>query len=186
VNPSENKRILQQHYHRQHNNPAAWALSAWDLEAASDVLFEKYQNNNTEDGPPLDLDHERLHIPATMLFGFAVENLLKGVLIKQHGDFAKARKAINDVEKGAWNHNLLVLAEATNYPLKEEQRRWLRTLSASIKWAGRYPTSLYVEDYTIEKQVNSGDNLTPSPIDSAGIKTLKPLVQWSRRHISNR
>jgi hypothetical protein len=149
MSPLENKQFFTKLFEPNKNKPSTWGFTAWDLRAASEVLFETYRHNRDEDGAPLNPEHERLEMPATMLFGFAVEDLTKGVLIKKHGDFDTAKREVNSLKSRAWSHDLQTLAIATGFQLSQDQKQWLETLTQAIKWAGRYPTSLRSDEYTL-------------------------------------
>src|SRR5262245_54497228 len=100
-------------FQRNQNRPQEWGFMAWNLRAGADVLFEAYRNAwDPETREPLNPEHERLYTPATMLYGWAMENLIKGFLIKKHGGFELARAA----NPTAWQkHHISKLAEATGY-----------------------------------------------------------------------
>ncbi len=178
MKPEENRRFYEKIYNRLKDSPTAFAFTSLDLRTASEVLFEKYRNNRFPDGEPIDCDCERLEIPATMLFGYSMENLIKGFLVKMHGGFENAKKNVNAARPNAWNHDLAALGEATGFSLSADQKLWLETLTAVITWAGRYPTPKNVEKFTLEKQFNAGSYVTPITLDSEAIKLLTPFVQW--------
>jgi hypothetical protein len=68
-----------------------------------------------------------------MLYGWAMENMIKGCLIKRHGGFAPALAGCKSDWKG---HRLLDLALATGIPLNPEQKLLLGGLQAFVIWAG--------------------------------------------------
>jgi hypothetical protein len=114
-----------------------------------------------------------------MLYGYALENSIKGVLIKRHGVFEQAKQ--NHTK--AWNHKILALAEATNLPLTTDQKLLLKTLEAFVIWAGKYPVSLKPEEFTIEKQFQSGDYLTPNEFHRSHLALLEPFYRQLQHEI---
>ena len=173
--PERNKKLFDRVFERTKDDPEDWGSMAWTLMTASDVLLEAF--GQTWDGPtgePVHPENERLDHPASMLYGCAMENMIKGYLVRKYGGFEKAR----DKYRPAWDrHQISRLAEATGLPLTTEQKLILGSLEAFIVWAGRYPISMKPETYTIEKQFRSGDHMTPNTIGCDSIAILKPFYK---------
>jgi hypothetical protein len=149
-------------------------MTAWNLRTAADVLFQAWEESWEPSGEPIHPENEHLDSPATMLYGSAMENAIKGYLIKKHGGFEQARAAIQI----AWDrHQISRLAVATGLPLTPEQRLLLHSLEAFIVWAGRYPISMKRHQFTIPKQFQSGDHMTPIQIRRDGIEILQPFFK---------
>ena len=169
-----NKRILDGVFERTKNDPEDWGSTAWTLRTAAVVLLEAYGETWDPDGEPVHPENEHLDSPASMLYGCAMENMIKGFLIKKHGGFEQARNAT----RVAWDrHQISQLAGATGLPLTPEQTLLLGSLEAFIVWAGRYPISMTRERYTIPKQYQSGDHITPNHIRSDRIAILEPFYK---------
>ena len=169
----EKKRLCAGEFTRNQNDPEEWGATAWNLRTAANVLFEAY--GETWEGPggePIHPENEHLDSPATMLYGWAMENMIKGYLVKKHSGFEQARAA----KQSEWNgHKLSGLALATGLSLTPEQQLLLRNLEAFIVWAGRYPIPMKWEHYTIPKQYMSGDHIRPTEIGCDGIAILEPF-----------
>jgi hypothetical protein len=169
------KKLLEQVFDRAKDEPEDWGAMAWTLRTAADVLFDAYaQTWGDPDDAPEKPENERLNGPASMLYGCAMENMIKGYLIKKHGGFESARK----VYQVAWDrHQLLRLAQATGLPLTPDQQLLLRSLEYFVVWAGRYPISMKRDHYTIPKQYKSGDNMTPTQLNGDAIRILEPFYK---------
>ena len=121
---------------------SSWASSALNLWRAADILFSAYQASTAEDGEPINCEDTELNIPATLLYAYAIENALKGTLIK------KLKLTPGDCQKMAeWHrHDLVGLfgkakIQKLDAEQKKEYRRLLAILTAQIQWAGKYPST---------------------------------------------
>jgi hypothetical protein len=174
LDAKEKKRTLDGLFQRKQNDPKKWFMTAWNLRTAADVLFQACEETREPGGEPIHPENEHLDSPATMLYGCAMENIIKGYLIKKHGGFEPARA----VYKKAWGkHQISVLAVATGLPLTPEQRLLLCSLEAFIVWAGRYPISMNRDQFTIPRQLQAGDHITPIQIRHNGIELLQPFFK---------
>ncbi|MFI5281755.1 MAG: hypothetical protein ACHQ0J_01330 [Candidatus Dormibacterales bacterium] len=77
--------------------------------------------------------------PSVMLSGFALENLLKGILVAR--DPSRVRSAPKML---SWrqNHDLVLLSAEASVQLTSTQIRVMRRLTDYTTWAGRYPTAM--------------------------------------------
>jgi len=114
-------------------------LNLW---RAADILFSAYQASTAEDGEPINYEDTELNIPATLLYAYAIENALKGTLIK------KLKLSPKDCKEfpGWHKHDLVVLfnkakIQKLDDEQKKEYRRLLAILTAQIQWAGKYPST---------------------------------------------
>src|SRR5258706_16474775 len=62
--------------------PLAWARTAENLRRAAAILFSVYNSSRAENGEPLNEEDIAMDAPATLLFGYALENAIKGYLVK--------------------------------------------------------------------------------------------------------
>lgn len=122
-------------YESTHSDPRTWQSQAATLRHAARHLISIHlrAHNSELDGMPMDramplLIDQELHRPALMLAAFAIEVLLKAVVIKKGS-------AVNFE-----NHDLIGLSEVAGLEavLNKEV---LRKLMAFALWKGRYPTS---------------------------------------------
>jgi hypothetical protein len=175
IDAEHTKKLLERVFDRAKDSPEDWGTMAWTLRTAAEVLLEAHAETwGDPDDAPEKPENERLNGPASMMFGAAMENMIKGYLIKKHSGFEAARK-VNQI---AWDrHQLLRLAEATELRLTPDQILLLRSLEYFVVWAGRYPISMKRDHYTIPKQFMSGDNMTPTEINGDRIKILLPFYK---------
>lgn len=150
----------------------AWITSAENLHHAAELLFQRHAAASGDDGEPVVPEDMPLDNPATLLFGYAMENALKGFLImKLNLDPVSAPKI-----PGWKHHHLDRLFQKTEIAENSEQLRLLKILSAHIVWAGKYPASFEFEGshgFTLPKQ----SGLYPMPFDRTMRETLKPLFE---------
>jgi hypothetical protein len=168
----EMETYFEEQFERRKNNPEAWGETADTLWAAANVLLRAQEENRNLGGGCPEPEYEHLDSPATLLYGFALENLIKGYLIKKHNSFDNALKAAQGIWKG---HNVSVLAAKTGIPLTETQQIQLKSIDAFIIWAGRYPIPLVPDKFTVKKQLHTANNWTPTEISWSGIELLKPF-----------
>jgi len=121
------------------NTPGIWALNARRLKRGGDLIFDAYEIDLQAMGKgasPLELNNLEVAGTATMLFGFAIENLLKAIII------AKEPRTINEGNLRDWpsnGHKLILLAEKADIPLNEQQKDMVHRLEVFVEWTGRYP-----------------------------------------------
>lgn len=153
----QTKKMLENNCGCDQDKADAWGRFADGLRTAAEVLWTTRSQARDHSGEPVEPQNEQLDTPATMLYGFALENLIKGYLIKKHGGFSKARSS----HGVAWSrHRIHDLATATGFSLDDNQRLLLKSLEAFIRWAGRYPVPLKREEFTLPKQYRCGCNIT--------------------------
>ena len=123
----------EQHLHLA-ENPIAWVLQADALIAAFETLAHADERAlDSGDEPP------RLSSVAYMLAGFAIEVLLKGLLVQKTRPLnANGRFVLH-------SHHLVELAKEANISLIESEPRLLEKLEEFLTWAGRYPVPLTSE-----------------------------------------
>jgi hypothetical protein len=166
---------------------SSWATSALNLWRAADILYSAYQASTAEDGEPINCEDTELNIPATLLYAYAIENAVKGTLIK------KRNLSPGDCKKfpGWHQHDLVVLFnEAKIQTLDDEQkkeyRRLLVILTAQIQWAGKYPSTfelangnkgfLLAEQWEYESVKTT--NMPPSKVNILMREKLEKLFRY--------
>jgi hypothetical protein len=85
---------------------------------------------------------QRSSVPAfQLLAAFALENALKGTLVRQL--LARGETPIFDgggrSSAKVWGHELRQLAESVGLTLSRSERFFLESLERSVEWSGRYP-----------------------------------------------
>jgi hypothetical protein len=119
--------------------PSIWVLTARRLKRSADIIFDQCENDlrAMESGiSPLELHNLELAGCATMLYGLALENLLKAIVIQVQPT------AIVDHKLRKWpsgGHDLLLLRKEARLGVNDSEKDLLTRLAAFVKWAGRYP-----------------------------------------------
>src|ERR1700733_6916156 len=107
-----------------------WAAIRADLER---IQSEESRQINLEDYPNMDLGGV-----FWLNGGFALENLLKGIIIQD--DPSKVISGI--ISKQLKSHNLHKLAELASVDINPIEGYFLFVGTECITWAGRYPSSI--------------------------------------------
>lgn len=156
------------------NDPTAWINVARNLVVSAAILVSTYtaalriilrnvraggseidSPRTSEEEVTIRIGHQT-HSVALMLFGFAVECLLKSVYLMRGGLLYRDGKYTNP-KKLARSHNLVELSEALKCSdlFSEEQLDLLDLLSARNEM-GRYPTHSRFEHYGIQPPAEDG------------------------------
>jgi hypothetical protein len=142
------------------DSPKSWLHTAWTLKrAAEEIDTFNLPGRGFSNGTPKGRDTELLLLTNVyrFLMGQSFENLLKGIIIT-HGTPAGSKGKINKLFK---SHDINVLLKKLDYTkcsLTKEEEEILKEQQQFVKWAGRYPISTKVEDYTIAHGYSSKKN----------------------------
>jgi hypothetical protein len=125
------------------DNPRSWRLAGVAMQSAAELLWGRI------DAAFRGSTGEQIQVianwggPALLLSGYAVENLLKGLRVKQISDSggtplvsSKAPAVVR-----VWGHNLPELAKSVGLHLGPHDAELVNTLWRNILWAGKYPTA---------------------------------------------
>ncbi len=123
------KSVWDDQYRSLAEQPIAWTLMADSLSRVFELLAA--QTGRDEEATPRTEPNLR-HV-TLMIGGFAIENLLKGLLVSANGPWDQEGRFRLDT------HNLMQLAQDTNLGLTDDERLVLERLEVFVKWAGRYP-----------------------------------------------
>lgn len=167
-----------------------WAESAVNLRRAADILFAAHAASRAEDGEPVSIEDMEMDRPATLLYGYSMENAIKSVLIKEKGLTREECK-----EDKSWkSHDLVELAGRIE-TLKISKKRLLATLTAFINWAGKYPVAFKLEGKTgfilaeqyAHNEIDICEDMPPIVFDSSSRriagKLLDKLIERGRLKI---
>ena len=148
--------------------PSLWIWYARTMKEAADVLFSRSGANNSGRNVK-GSKYSDLVIPATLLYGYAMENVIKALVIKR-----KPKKGPDYIDykghRGWSGHNLVCLLKSVGFELDGDEKCFLDTLSAYIIWAGKYPAPFKEEHLLIpdghpdRNSCAAGDTL-PEPVD---------------------
>jgi hypothetical protein len=123
------------------DEPGFWILSARRLKRSGDLIFQAYSNDleaMVNGATPTELENLELAGVASMLFGLAIENLLKAIIISNDKSDQPPDR-VRDWDRDG--HELVSLAEKADINLNEKQRDLLVRLTSSVRWSGKYPVS---------------------------------------------
>ena len=123
------KSVWDDQYRSLAEQPITWTLVADRLSRAFAVLAAQTAHDN-KSAPRTE---PNLIAVTLMMGGFAIENLLKALVVSTDGPWD---------EKGRFDlhtHNLLELAQDTGLDLTDDERLLLEKIEAFVTWAGRYP-----------------------------------------------
>ena len=152
-------------FERVAKEPIVWALQSSSLVKAArllrpeiDASFASVRTRNANDSVHAGHDLAPVFM---MLMAFAIENLLKGILVRRQPH------RVTTVQLTKWEgggHNLVELAKAAKVTLTRNEIRLLLTLSIHGEWAGRYPCPL------------NHDERLPRPTDGGGFAPLDVIA----------
>ena len=152
-------------------HPPAWQVYAKHLLAGAMAVKAKVQ--------PFDNAMDPLARVEAMLLGMALECILKGMYIKRYRVWEDPTKEHALVKDGAYfgvkdagDHELLQLADAAGVTVSQSERKILTRLTDFIKYAGRYPISMRVEemkpDYISGAELERAETLTNRLMQEVG------------------
>jgi hypothetical protein len=134
--------------------PADWLARTRKLRKAADLLFMEFESEQEkfsekfEKEPSIDLPFPEDSV-FTMLLGFAVENLLKGLYVSTL-EHVKDIKDLSELNFPGQGHELDPIARAVTsvLPIKflEEEVKLLDALEHVVRWYGRYPSGRTIDD----------------------------------------
>jgi len=119
------------------NNMKRWKSMAEALAYNASVLTQhrrQHQEDRNQYQQRLEISSVDMDFASLVLWGYALECFLKCLRLKRGHSLVKSRKLV-------WvkNHNLVQMAHEVSFVLTVSQGRILESLSAIVKWSGRYP-----------------------------------------------
>ena len=145
-------------------SPTAWLTSASRMKHAADILFDRYVAERNAIGKregSVDLAEISLGHTATLLCGFAMENALKAVAVMKSPTVTEGGRLPKWPADG---HDEVALASTIDLSLTADQEELLASLTAFVRWAGRYPVPKKPSDMPLRKR-SSLFALPPSALD---------------------
>lgn len=154
--------------------PLFWWKKARDLAEAAEIILRSHgrTQRDQEKGrryrrmimPGLwqGIMHPLNYEPAHLLYALAIENTLKGIVVGRDNRLISP-KTLALVIKDS-RHDLRKICQDGKIDLPDADLALLDKLTATIKWAGRYPTPLHEKDLM--------------PIDSKGKRHHAGLSYW--------
>jgi hypothetical protein len=160
VDPNEAAKLL----FKAGQQPAAWLRSAGHLRDAAEIILEhelpaeiKYSEAHkiaeeeavavsVRDGIDAGVADIKAiapnYPPAQLLYAYAIENVLKGLIVFKRPDLIQEHKLDDELKR----HDLNELAEKAEVTVEQHERPVLEALSQLSIWAGRYPVALNQRD----------------------------------------
>lgn len=113
--------------------PLLWQWTAREFVCAANIIRAKREGRGT---PALSSSDSLWELigPMMLLYGLALENLLKGLLVARGVDATST----GELSQRLKTHNVLALWRQTDLPLDDQTEETLRHLHWSIE-AGKYP-----------------------------------------------
>jgi hypothetical protein len=166
-------RLTPQQMYKAVQNPASWLLSAERLRDAAEIIlkhewaqeipyFRAYEaatqeataiaySGTNKSGHAEILSPPPNYPPAQLLYAYAIENVLKGVIVANDATVIDENK----ISKKLQSHDLIQLSDAAELQVHKEERLLLAGLSDLAVWAGRYPVATRKEDYIGKENPNA-------------------------------
>jgi hypothetical protein len=117
------------------HDPEAWRRQGQGLLYSSEALWG-HAERSTPDARSL--------AAASLIGGYALENLLKAVRVKQLQESGEPIFMKGRLRRDLTGHNLVALATAARVPLAKHERFLLERLTVTINWGGRYVAPKHV------------------------------------------
>lgn len=157
---------------REHlNEPRRWRESAEKLKRGGDLLFAACESFSQLSGEEqAETEGTRVAGVATLLYGLAMENIVKAALLNEGIAKTRADGSIDWRTDGATQHNLVAMCRSSHIlPLDAQQEKLMERMSAFVQWAGKYPTPLGFQDkgkkdfkgLLLSDQPGAGKRMTP-------------------------
>jgi len=163
VDPKDANKLL----FKAGQQPAAWLRSAEHLRDAAEIILkhelpaeisysrehkiaeEEATAVSVRDGTVAGVADIKAiapnYPPAQLLYAYAIENVLKGLIVSKRPDLIQERKLDDELK----NHDLNELAEKAEVTVDErDERSVLEALSKLSIWAGRYPVALNQRNFS--------------------------------------
>jgi len=170
------------------SNPNSWLGTAANLilvcekiETEIPVLWKGILDDKSELPTlfthPEKMEH-RLLDTYLMLMGFAMENILKAIIVSQDPNAYK-NKALRQKKLPADldGHGLLELAASINFELDAEEKSVLGRLEDHLVWAGRYPVPTKPSSYDHAFAIPSRTSSLFRMYTNTDIHTVKHIIE---------
>jgi hypothetical protein len=162
----------------------AWLSSAERLRAAAEVILqheaqtlapylEAYRKAEAQlDNPETSIAEIQAdppnYPPGELLFGYALENVLKGLIVANDAAIPNETALDSKITK----HKLIELAADAKFQISSDEAKVLEALTTLIQWAGRYPVALRIDRHTTIEPLSDVAELMNYGRDHVTIRTL--------------
>ncbi len=156
------------------NATSAWFMSADHLLAGARVLILELRHLDMDLPIGSKIPQEAKLLPsAFLLYGFALENLLKALWLKHGNMFVVDDKFVGI--KGISGHDLPKLAQVTNFSVNEEEKLSLSSLHIKLVSSARYPIGKDLSKHCFISYPNGGFG-SNTPFNSGDISIIECMV----------
>jgi hypothetical protein len=139
--------------------PDGWLEYADELKDTAEVLWQQREDSMrleadlTLDGFPVqDAKYIGYSRPYILLSGFALENLIKGLLVAKNPTLVSSGTLNRDLK----SHNLVTLASMVNWiKLTKKEMSVLKIAQEALPYWGRYPIPLNLNEIRKEVPLNA-------------------------------
>ena len=118
-----------------------------------------------------------------MLMAYAIENLLKAILIRQcMEDYEQEVMRTHELPKDLKEHDLMFLINKTNFTINQTETNLLSRLCRNSVWQGRYPVPVKAAQLD-SIVVHKGEAHFTAFLAPSDIPNLNSLIKRIRKHI---
>ena len=152
IMPVTNDKFWEQVF-RGLNDELQWLQSVDRLKNGADLLFTAYLESCELSPEEWSQTEDRnMDAVATLLYGLAMENILKAALLKEGIAKVNSDGSVAWNVNGAKEHDLVSICRSSKLlTLNSNQEKLLERMSAFVHWAGKYPTPLTLMDKRSQK-----------------------------------
>ncbi len=164
----ETLRSLAQTSYQEAMKPESWALKAEFFRRTVEILWSAFSQDHQklmkriEEAMPGPANIEAADLKNLCIFpgiymliaGYAIENLLKGVIAKKYLIPSKERPYPDmpkELPPELKSHNLVKLCEKAGLTYNSDEKEYLELLQKYVTWAGRYPIPLEWQDHMLRE-----------------------------------
>jgi hypothetical protein len=180
-------RLTLQQMYKAAQNPTSWILSAERLRDAAEVIINaemvkeipyfrahdeatqealSIAGTGTNKSGHVEIKSDPPNYPpAQLLYAYAIENVLKGLIVANDASVVDENK----ISKPLKSHDLVELSASAGVTVRVEEGPVLASLSDLSVWAARYPVATRKEDYVGKENPHADAGLRIAARDHAAI-----------------
>jgi hypothetical protein len=167
------------------NKPHHWHSKASKLKHCADLLFKAFlAARSLSDEEQSETEDSRIDDVATLLYGMAMENILKAALLTEGVAKIRPDDTIAWSAEGAGDHDLLGICRSLKFiKLNTAHKKLMERLSAFVSWAGKYPTPLEIKKnkdfkgFLLSNQPRAAIKTMPAPFDDEDKKMFDEIYK---------
>ncbi len=177
-------------------NWGLWVDKADKLLEASKILEPQIQDywnvviNNAKEGrynkggEPPHIPPSNLHDPYFILISYALENLLKALIIRDRSDEIRSRfTQTGNLPKLIRDHDLLELSRKASITMDIKEEDILTRLSRFSKWKSRYPVPVELSDLQNILKYSDGKAYFTDYYKPDDLEQLDAIVKRLKDHL---